>query len=208
MKREVDPKTTNRAIAFELWTKSPMPMVTLVKTFDVTRLLKKIKHHGMKFTMLMCWCIARAASRIKEFYMLPVEDKLMQYDSMSVNVIVPNAKGGLSFCDIPFDDDFQKFSEAYTRMTTLCAAESRDMTDDSRVIVGTSVLTGTDVDVIVNQWSGRYTNPFLAWARYRKGLFKTTLPVSFQFHHAQMDGAEAVQFLNALQQEINSFRYP
>ena len=29
MKQEINPKDTNRAIAFELWTKSPMPMVTL-----------------------------------------------------------------------------------------------------------------------------------------------------------------------------------
>jgi len=28
MKQEIDPKDTNRAIAFELWMKSPMPMVT------------------------------------------------------------------------------------------------------------------------------------------------------------------------------------
>ena len=40
MKQEINPKDTNRAIAFELWTKSPMPMVTLTKTFDVTRLTK------------------------------------------------------------------------------------------------------------------------------------------------------------------------
>ena len=29
MKQEIDPKDTRRAQAFELWMKSPMPMVTL-----------------------------------------------------------------------------------------------------------------------------------------------------------------------------------
>ncbi|MCR5445103.1 MAG: hypothetical protein K6E96_05425 [Bacteroidales bacterium] len=29
------------------------------------------------------------------------------------------------------------------------------------------------------------------------------MPVSFQFHHAQMDGYEAVRFLNGLQEAIN-----
>lgn len=43
MKKEIDPKTTNRAAAFELWMTSPMPMVTLTKTFDVTRLRKVAK---------------------------------------------------------------------------------------------------------------------------------------------------------------------
>ena len=35
MKTEVNPQDTNRAEAFELWMSSPMPMVTLTKTFDV-----------------------------------------------------------------------------------------------------------------------------------------------------------------------------
>ena len=47
MKQEIDPKDTNRAIAFELWTKSRMPMVTITKTFDVTRLRKVSRRSGM-----------------------------------------------------------------------------------------------------------------------------------------------------------------
>ena len=80
MKQEINPKDTNRAIAFELWTKSPMPMVTLTKTFDVTRLYKVSRRHGLKFNMLLCWCIGKAASGIEEFYMLPQNGKL--YNSL------------------------------------------------------------------------------------------------------------------------------
>ena len=42
------------------------------------------------------------------------------------------------------------------------------------------------------------------WGRYRKGWFKTTLPISFQFHHVQMDGGHAAQFLELLQKTIKS----
>ena len=86
MKQEIDPKDTNRAIAIELWTKSHMPMVINTKTFDVTRLRKVSRRRGMKFNMLLCWCIGRAAPRIEEFYMLPQNDKLYRYDRMAVNV--------------------------------------------------------------------------------------------------------------------------
>ena len=34
-------------------------------------------------------------------------------------------------------------------------------------------------------------------------MFKTTLPISFQFHHAQMGGFEAARFLNGLQEVID-----
>lgn len=52
--REINPKETTRAYAFELWMKAPMPMVTFFKILDVNRLVKISKESGMKFNMLMC----------------------------------------------------------------------------------------------------------------------------------------------------------
>lgn len=46
--------------------------------------------------MLMCYCIGRAASGVKEFYMLPVGEKLIEYDSLAVNTIVANKNGEVS----------------------------------------------------------------------------------------------------------------
>ena len=97
MKREIKPQESNRAEAFSMWMSSPMPMVTLVKTFDVTRLVKVSKKSGVKFNVLMCWCIGRAASQVEEFYTLPVGGKLYHYDKLAINVIVENSKGGHQF---------------------------------------------------------------------------------------------------------------
>ena len=215
MKKEINPKETNRAIAFELWMKSPMPMVTLTKTFDVTRLRKVSRQRGMKFNMLLCWCIGKAASTMDEFYMLPqriqrdngtseMDWKLYRYDHMAINVIAENVKGGLSFCDVAVTDDLEQFNANYTHLMETITQTCQDILDDGAVIVGTSAVTGTELDCIVNQYSGIFTNPFLAWGRYHKGWLKTTLPISFQFHHAQMDGKHAARFLEDLQKTINT----
>ena len=204
MKQEVNPKETSRAQAFELWMKSPMPMVTLTKTFDVTRLRKVSRRRGMKFNMLLCWCIGRAASKIEEFYMLPQDGKLYKYDRMAINVIADNVKGGLSFCDVAVTDDLEQFNANYQQLTKTIRQTYQDILVDEAVIVGTSAVTGTELDSIVNQYSGIFNNPFLVWGRYRKGWLKTTLPISFQFHHAQMDGKHASRFLEELQRTINS----
>jgi hypothetical protein len=45
--REINPKETTRAYAFELWMKAPMPMVTFFKILDVSRLVK-ISKNGTK----------------------------------------------------------------------------------------------------------------------------------------------------------------
>ena len=40
MPKEINPKDTTRAMAFEFWMKAPNPMVTFFKTVDVTNLVK------------------------------------------------------------------------------------------------------------------------------------------------------------------------
>ena len=79
MAREIQPKDTTRNMAYELWMKAPNPMVTFFKTLDVTNLVKVSKKKNMKFNMLLDYCIGKAAANVKEFYILPVGDKLMQY---------------------------------------------------------------------------------------------------------------------------------
>ena len=205
MKQEINPQESIRANAFNMWMSSPMPMVTLVKTFDVTHLVKVSKKSGVKFNVLMCWCIGRAAKDIQEFYLLPEQGKLFQFDRLAINVIVENSKGDISSCDIPYSDDLQRFNHDYQKLTTRTASECKSAFLEDHMIIGTSTLVQTEIDCLVNQYSGKFNNPFLAWARYRKGWFKTTLPVSFQFHHVQMDGLQACRFLDKLQLEINRF---
>ncbi len=201
--KEVNPKATTRAYAFEMWMKAPMPMLTFFKTLNVSKLLKVSSKKGVKFNMLMCWCIGKAAAGIKEFYMLPVGDKLIQYDTIAVNTIVRNKDGEVSSCDIPFTDRLDEFNANYLRLTRQVAqsCENHDIPDS--MVIGTSALTQSEIDGAVGMYSGIFNNPFMIWGKYRKGLFKTTLTVSFQFHHTQMDGAHASSFLNALQREID-----
>lgn len=201
--KEVNPKETTRAYAFEMWMNAPMPMVTFFKTLDVSRLLKVSRKHGLKFNMLMCWCIGRAASQVKEFRMLPVDGKLIEYSSLAVNTIVSNSQGEVSSCDIPFSNDLVMFNSDYLRLTRRVAdsCENHDLLDS--MVIGTSALARYDIDGAVGMYSGVFNNPFMIWGTYRKRLFKTTLTVSFQFHHTQMDGAHAARFLDLLQQEIN-----
>ena len=204
MKKEVNPKETSRAQAYELWMKAPNPMVTFFKTIDVTRIVKVSRRKGLKFNLLLDWCIGRAASSVKEFYLLPVGDKLMRYDSIAVNTIVKNAKGEVSSCDILYTEDLDEFGCQYLEHTTQVAStcQDRDLSNDCMVI-GTSAIVDTEIDGAVGMNSGIFNNPFLIWGRYRKKWLRYELPISFQFHHTQMDGAHAGRFLANLQEEIN-----
>ena len=201
--KEVNPEETARAYAFAMWMNAPMPMLTFFKTMDVARLARISKRTGLKFNMLMCWCIGKAASHVKEFYMLPVGRKLVQYDNLAVCTIVANREGGVSSCDIPFSDDLQQFNADYLKLTGQVAESCRnhDLTDS--MVIGTSALAQCEIDGAVGMYSGVFNNPFLIWGKYKRRLWKRTLTVSFQFHHTQMDGAHASRFLENLQKEIS-----
>ena len=208
MPHSVDPKQTTRASAYEFWMKAPNPMVTFIKTIDVTRLVRTSKRNGLKFNMLLDWCIGKAASPIKEFYMLPVGDELIQYDTIAVNTIVKNKTGEISSCDILFDDNIADFNAEYLKYTSEVAftCQDRDLSENSMVI-GTSAIIDTEIDGAVGMNSGIFNNPFIIWGRYRKKFFRYYLTISFQFHHTQMDGAHAGKFLANLQNEINQVTY-
>ena len=204
MKREINPQETSRADAFSLWMSSPMPMVTLVKTFNVSKIVKYSKRHAMNFNMLLCWCIGKAASKMEEFYLLPENGKLYQYDKLAVNVIVNNKKGGINSCDIPFCEDIRPFQDKYSVLTQSASDSCESSFVDDAMVIGTSAMIATELDCIVNQYTDKFCNPMVMWGKYRKGWFKSTLPLSFQFHHVQMDGGHGAKFLEILQHTINN----
>ena len=207
MTKELNPKDTTRAMAYELWMKAPNPMVTFFKTLDVTNLIRISKRKGMKFNMLLDYCIGKAAVGVKEFYILPVGEKLMQYDKIAVNTIVKNKDGEVSSCDILYVEDLEEYNKQYLKYTVQVAenCQDRDLSNDSMVI-GTSAIIDTEIDGAVGMNSGIFNNPFIIWGRYKKKWFRYYLALSFQFHHTQMDGAHAGRFLANLQNEISSLK--
>ena len=163
-----------------------------------------MKKHGMSFNMLLCWCIGKAASQIEEFYVLPEHDQLYRYDRLAINVIVGNKAGGINSCDISYSDDLEHFNNDYMSLTQSASQNCESSFLEDAMVIGTSAMTATELDCIVNQYSDQFCNPMVMWGKYRKGWFKTTLPISFQFHHVQMDGGHAAGFLEQLQAIIRT----
>lgn len=206
MMEKIDPKQTKRAAAFELWMDAPNPMVTFFKTLDVTPLVKLSRRAGLKFNMLLDYCVGKAAFQVEEFYLLPIGHELFRFDSLAVNTIVKNKDGEVSSCDILYTDDLPRFNADYLKYTAQVAqsCENRDLTDS--MVIGTSAIIDTELDGAVGMNSGIFNNPFIIWGRYRKKGLRYLLTISFQFHHTQMDGAHAGRFLAKLQEAIDTIK--
>ncbi len=205
--REIDPQKTTRASAFELWMKAPNPMMTFFKTYDVMPLITASKRLGMKFNMLLDFCIGKAAAGVKEFYLLPIGDKLYRFDKIAVNTIVANKDGEVSSCDIAYTDDLEQYNADYLKYTKEVHDTCIDLDlSEDYMVIGTSAIIDAEIDGAVGMNSGIFNNPFMIWGKYRIEGEKALLPISFQFHHTQMDGAHAGRFLRKLQEEIEKAR--
>ena len=162
MAREIQPQDTTRTAAYKLWLKAPNPMVTFFKTLDITNLIRFSRRKNMKFNMLIDYCIGKSASGVKEFYILPVGDKLIQYDTIAVNTIVRNRNGEVNSCDVLYSEDLELYNERYLKNTSQAAenCEDIDLSNDSMVI-GTSAIIDTEIDGAVGMNSGIFNNPFI-----------------------------------------------
>lgn len=205
--KEVNPQETNRGYQFEIWKDAPNPMLTFVRKMDVTNLVRISRKRHLKFNMLLDYCIGLAAIRQKEFYLLPVGKKLMQFDKIAINTMVKNHTGEVSSCDIAFNGDFDCYNRDYLKYTTEVAQSciDRDLSEEYMVI-GTSAVIDTELEFAGGMYSGIFNNPYIIWGRYSRHLFRYHLNLSFQFHHTQMDGAHAACFLNRIQVEINNIK--
>ena len=128
MPKEVDPKDTTRAAAYALWMKAPNPMVTFFKTFDVTNLIKVSRKRSLKFNMLLDYCIGRAAVKVKEFYILPVGDKLIQYDTCLLYTSTYNGTYEV-MQKTPKGTDYEIIIDGVTGYATVSPTEYYDETE-------------------------------------------------------------------------------
>ena len=106
---------------------------------------------------------------MEDFYLLPVGDRLMQYDRLAVNTVVATWDEGIATGDIPISADLERFNQDYRKAHGQVreSGESYELGEDDMVI-GTSALSGYEVDSAVNIYAGCYNNPFLIWGQYRK----------------------------------------
>ena len=157
--KAINPKETTRSEAFELWMSAPNPMVTFFKQINVTNLVRISRKYKLKFNMLLCWCIGKAASEVKEFYILPVQGKLYRYDKLAVNTIVRNRNGEVSSCDVPFSKKLLDFNKDYMRLTKQVADSCMNYDLPEYMVIGTSAIVNTEIDGAVGMNSGIFNNP-------------------------------------------------
>ncbi len=101
----------------------------------------------------MCWCIGKTVSQVKEFYVLPVNGKLIEYETLAVNTIVLNKIGEVSTCYVPFSEDLSQFNDNYLSLAGMVSETCVNHDETDSMVIGTSALVQYDIDGAVGMYS-------------------------------------------------------
>lgn len=194
MRTFLKPEETNRCEAFRLWDMSFQPRVTLTKTYDVSPLLDQKE----PFEVLLSWCAAKAASTIPEFYLVPGAGGFYAFEDLGIVTQFRNENGDYQTISLPFDESFETYLRTFHAIADRRKAGQKPEPLDDLMRFDCLPSTFRHLD-LVSLPDPEQGNPVLYWGEVRED---GTLPVSFQFNHIQMDGYEAAEFLENLQQEI------
>ena len=206
MKKVITPAEAGRELEYGYWINNRMPMVHITVTFDVTRLVRRHRRDKrMKMNILMCYCIVKAAQQVKEMHTQVSGKEMIWSDKINVQTILKDKNGQLRFADLPCTDTLEVFADNYYRISKEVWDTCEHHLDPEGHFVGTSCASTTlPLDSIQNQCNEDFMIPFLMWGAYRKCFpWRYKLPISLQFHHVQMNGSEAVRFMELIQEEMN-----
>jgi len=204
MIKEITAAEAGRQAAYDMWTQSMLPMVSVTVTFDITHLLQVSKDRGFRVNALLCYCIGRAANQIKEFHTLVLDKKFYWSDRIAVRPVLKDKNGALRTCDLEIEDSLEEFIKKYDVLTKEVWEKCESYSVDEAISIGTSCLsTSLVIDSMTNQYCEKMPNVYLGWGAYREeAQHKKTLSVSMHFHHVQMDGDVACAFMELVQEEM------
>ncbi|MCQ2285822.1 MAG: CatA-like O-acetyltransferase [Bacteroidales bacterium] len=200
---EIDPEQTQRAESYKEFVISPMPMVTIFKTIDITKMIKFCNRKGYKYNMVFCYCIGQASKKMPELLYQMKDKTMLKFDKFAIDVIVNNKNGQLGYCDVPVIDELEKIKRPYLESTAAVSERSKNKYITDASIICTSAIVKYDIDGVVNQYHPIYDHPYLAWGKFTKHWFRTHLKLSFQFHHIIIDAGDACRYIEEIQKVIN-----
>lgn len=208
MREKINPENSSRAFAYKNLSKALLPMVTFVKKIDVTRVKKLSKKSGHKLNCIFNYLIIKTAMEIPEFFLYidGTTNDLYKCDKLTLRFMSQKKNGFLALCVVPYAEDFLTFEKGYLDAVKDCYENNRDMIIEDSAVIGSSALPWTTLESAVNGCWENLTNPFVVMPKIEKKAFKYYMNISFQFHHLQMDGKHACDFLEKLQTNIKRFK--
>ncbi|WP_431026752.1 type A chloramphenicol O-acetyltransferase [Lysinibacillus sp. LZ02] len=200
----------DRKAYFEHFLNNTRCIFSVTVNIDITQLLEKLRKKDIKLYPAFIYMVTRTVNSHKEFRTcFDEEGRLGYWDEMTPNFTIFH-KDDKTFSNIwsEYSADFMSFYKNYQEDMKLYG-DVKKMNPKKHEPKNTFPIscipwisfTGFNLNIFND---GTYLLPITTGGKFFEQGDKILFPISLQVHHAVCDGYHASQFLNELQQLVDS----
>lgn len=202
----IDESTWERAMHCMVFRNSIEPAFCVTFEADVTGFRNKIKEAGLSFTLAMVYAVCRCANEVEALRYRFMDGKVVLYERIDTAFTYLNKETGLfKVVNVPFADELSE----YVTLATKTAKEQKDYFTGplANDVFQCSPMPWVTYTHISHTNSGKQDNatPLIDWGKYYEKNGRILMPVSIQAHHSFVDGIHIGQFVDALQDYLDTF---
>ena len=177
---------------FDFFSAFEQPHFNVCASIDVTEFRLWQKSNGLPFNVSMVYFVSRCANEIKEFRWRLRNGRVVEHESIRPSFTVPTeASEVFSFCTVPYSANFHEFltkaQEIQEKMRTDPSFEDEEGCDDYFFMSSLPWISFTSVTHAMGA-PAKDSIPRITWGRLEKRSDQVFMPLSFQAHHAVVDG--------------------
>ncbi len=198
----------NRKSQYEFFKDYEDPFFNISFNLDITQIKKTCKEKGHSVLLALYYFSLKVAHEIPEFRLRHYQNELVEVENMVMGSTILNDDKSFSYIYFPMEDSWEsfEFKSKDILKSHHTNPEFVDKEYDMAVIHG-SVLPWIEFTSIKHARRGDEKHkgiPKFVYGKIFEQGQKNYIPMSVEVHHALMDGWHVAQFIEKLQNYIDS----
>lgn len=205
--RKIDLATWPRTTMFQFFQGFTEPFHSVCVRMDCTEAFAYAKANRISVFLTLVHCTLVAAHGVENFRMRILAGEPWIFDCINAGCAVGRENGTIGFAHYPFHDDLIEFA----RTGSEAIEDAKNRTDLERPpgqnLIRFSSLPWLDFTSLshARNFNVEDSAPRISFGKITESDGRRTLPVSIHVHHGLVDGSHVGEFVEAMQQRLNSF---
>ncbi|MES2393014.1 MAG: chloramphenicol acetyltransferase [Acidobacteriota bacterium] len=202
----IDLTTWPRREHYEFFSAFEEPYYGVTVTIDCTSAYRYVKQQGISFHFYCLYQSLAAAQQVEAFRTRVEEDQIIVYDRIDAGAVVDRPDGTFGYGHVPYDENLETFLKNSATVATEIRATTGLPRTTANYLIRYSTLPWINFTALshARAFSRQDTCPRITFGKMTAQSDTRSMPVSIHVSHAVCDGLQLGQYVEALQQAMNS----
>jgi chloramphenicol O-acetyltransferase type A len=205
-KQKLDLATWPRREHFAFFNSFEEPYYGVTVKLDCTAAYRFAKQRGVSFFLYNVYRSLAAANEVEAFRLRIEDNDVFLYNHIDGGSAIDRPDGTFGYGPLPYSPDLNTFIETATASIARIRASTGLTRTPSNNIIRFSVLPWIDFTSLshARAYSRADSCPFITFGKMTEHDGTRSMPISVHVNHALVDGLHLGQFLERLQQLLNT----